>query len=69
MKHKSVLLDEVINYLNIHEDGTYVDATLGYAGHSGEVLKRLNEKGVSFSPFDQDAEAIEYSKRKKLSKK
>ena len=32
MKHKSVLLDEVINYLNIHEDGTYVDATLGYAG-------------------------------------
>ena len=63
MKHKSVLLDEVINYLNIHEDGTYVDATLGYAGHSGEVLKRLNEKGFLFA-FDQDAEAIEYSKEK-----
>ena len=60
MKHKSVLLDEVINYLNIHEDGTYVDATLGYAGHSGEVLKRLNEKGFLFA-FDQDDNAIEFS--------
>ena len=66
MKHKSVLLDEVINYLNIHEDGTYVDATLGYAGHSGEVLKRLNEKGFLFA-FDQDDEAISYS-TKRLSK-
>lgn len=63
MKHKSVLLDEVINYLNIHEDGTYVDATLGYAGHSGEVLKRLNEKGFLFA-FDQDIEAIKYSNKK-----
>ena len=63
MKHKSVLLDEVINYLDIHEDGTYVDATLGYAGHSGEVLKRLNEKGFLFA-FDQDIEAIKYSNKK-----
>jgi len=66
MKHKSVLLEEVIKNLNIREDGTYVDATLGYAGHSGEVLKKLNEKGFLFA-FDQDAEAIEYS-TEKLSK-
>ena len=66
MKHKSVLLEEVIKNLNIREDGTYVDATLGYAGHSGEVLKKLNEKGILFA-FDQDAEAIEYS-TEKLSK-
>lgn len=66
MRHKSVLLEEVIKNLNIREDGTYVDATLGYAGHSGEVLKKLNEKGFLFA-FDQDAEAIEYS-TEKLSK-
>ncbi|MCI7084201.1 MAG: 16S rRNA (cytosine(1402)-N(4))-methyltransferase RsmH [Tenericutes bacterium] len=63
MKHKSVLLDEVIKYLNIQGDGLYVDATVGYAGHSGEVLKRLNEKGFLFA-FDQDTEAIKYSNDK-----
>ena len=49
--------------MNIREDGTYVDATLGYAGHSGEVLKKLNEKGFLFA-FDQDTEAIKYSNDK-----
>ena len=63
MKHKSVLLDEVIKYLNIQGDGLYVDATVGYAGHSGEVLKKLNEKGFLFA-FDQDTEAIKYSNDK-----
>ena len=37
MKHKSVLLDEVIDYLNVNQGGKYIDATVGYAGHSGEV--------------------------------
>ena len=41
MKHISVLLDECINGLNIKENGIYVDMTLGYAGHSSEILKRL----------------------------
>lgn len=63
MKHKSVLLDEVIKYLDVKPDGIYIDATLGYAGHSGEVLKRLNEKGFLFA-FDQDVDAINYSKLK-----
>ena len=39
--HYSVMLSEVINNLNIKDDGIYVDATLGYAGHSTEILKRL----------------------------
>ena len=60
MKHISVLLEEVIENLNIKEDGKYVDGTVGYAGHSSEVLKRLNEKGFLFA-FDQDDDAIAYS--------
>ena len=41
MKHVSVLLNESIVGLSIRESGIYVDATLGYAGHSKEILKRL----------------------------
>ena len=59
MKHKSVLLEESIEYLNIKEDGVYVDATLGFGGHSLEILKRIS-KGFLFA-FDQDSEAISYS--------
>ena len=64
-KHASVLLKEAIDYLNIREDGTYIDATLGYAGHSGEILKQLN-KGTLIA-FDKDIDAVNYS-RTKLSK-
>ena len=60
--HISVLLDESINGLNIKEDGTYVDATLGYAGHSSEILKRI-KKGFLFA-IDQDKDAIKASKEK-----
>ena len=62
MKHKSVLLDESIEGLNIKEDGVYVDATLGYGGHSLEILKRI-KKGFLFA-FDQDKEAILYSQER-----
>lgn len=55
-RHKSVLLDEVLEQLNIREDGIYVDGTLGGAGHAGEVCKRL--KGGTFIGIDQDADAI-----------
>ena len=57
--HISVLLNECIENLNIKEDGIYVDATLGYAGHSSQILKRI-ARGCLFA-FDQDGEAIEYS--------
>lgn len=40
-KHVSVLLDECIEGLNIREDGTYVDCTLGGAGHTKEILKQI----------------------------
>lgn len=62
MKHKSVLLYESVEGLNIKKDGIYVDATLGYGGHSLEILKRINE-GFLFA-FDQDSEAIEYSRER-----
>lgn len=60
--HKSVLLDEAIEGLNIRDGLIYVDCTLGYAGHSGEILKK-NKKGRLFA-FDQDSDAIEYSDKK-----
>ena len=59
--HVSVLLNESIENLNIKEDGIYVDCTLGFAGHSSEILKRI-KKGKLFA-FDQDGEAINYSKK------
>ena len=60
--HYSVMLSEAIEGLNIKEDGKYVDCTLGYAGHSSEILKRL-KRGFLFA-FDQDKEAINYSEKK-----
>lgn len=57
--HKSVLLDECIKYLNIKESSIMVDCTLGYGGHSSEILKRV-PKGFLYS-FDQDIDAIKYS--------
>ena len=60
--HYSVLLNESIEGLNIKPDGIYVDATLGYAGHSSEILKRLTT-GHLYS-FDQDEEAVKYSFKK-----
>lgn len=62
MKHISVLLNETIDSLNIKEDGIYVDCTLGYAGHSSAILKRL-KKGKLFA-FDQDEEARYFSENK-----
>lgn len=58
--HKSVLLEEAIEKLNVRDGLIYVDCTLGYAGHSGEILKK-NKKGWLYA-FDQDEEAINYSK-------
>jgi len=60
-EHKSVLLNEIIKNLSIKEDGTYVDATLGGAGHALEVCRHLSEIG-HFIGIDQDEDAIESSK-------
>lgn len=58
-KHISVLLNETISALNLKEDSIIVDATLGYGGHSSNILARINE-GFLFA-FDQDGEAIRHS--------
>lgn len=55
--HIPVLLNETIDGLNIRPDGIYVDCTMGGAGHSKEILKRLNENGKLIC-FDQDDYAI-----------
>lgn len=59
MKHISVLLEESIDALNLKENSTIVDCTLGYGGHSSNILERI-KKGFLFA-FDQDSEAIGYS--------
>ena len=56
-KHKSVLLEETIDGLNIKPDGIYVDGTLGGAGHASDVCRRLSAKG-RFIGIDQDQDAI-----------
>ena len=56
-KHKSVLLEETIDNLNIKPDGIYVDGTLGGAGHSYQIAKRLTGGGRLIG-IDQDADAI-----------
>ena len=56
-KHKSVLLNETIENLNIKPDGIYVDGTLGGGGHAYQVASRLSEKGRLIG-IDQDADAI-----------
>lgn len=63
--HYSVLLNESIDGLNIKSNGIYVDATLGYGGHSEAILKKLTD-GYLIA-FDSDQEAIDYS-RDRLSK-
>ncbi|KNG79415.1 16S rRNA (cytosine(1402)-N(4))-methyltransferase RsmH [Mycoplasma sp. HU2014] len=62
-EHIPVLLKESIEYLNIKPDGVYVDCTLGRAGHSSEILKKLSDKGMLYC-FDQDKQAIEKSEDK-----
>ena len=62
MKHYSVMLKEAIDGLNIKENGIYVDATLGYGGHSSEILKQI-PNGHLYA-FDQDEEAVSYSKER-----
>ena len=62
MMHESVLLKEAIENLNLKEDSRVVDMTLGFAGHSSQILKKI-KKGYLFA-FDQDEEAILYSTKK-----
>lgn len=55
--HKSVMLEECIEGLNIKPNGIYVDGTMGGAGHSKEIVKRISSNGL-FIGIDRDEEAI-----------
>lgn len=60
--HVSVLLNETIESLNLKDNSIVVDMTLGFAGHSSQILKRI-KNGYLFA-FDQDEEALKFSKEK-----
>lgn len=60
--HESVLLNETIESLNLKDNSIVVDMTLGFAGHSSQILKRI-KNGYLFA-FDQDEEALKFSKEK-----
>ena len=60
-KHKPVLLNECIDGLNIKPNGIYVDGTLGGAGHSKEILKKLSNNGLLIG-IDRDEEALKAAK-------
>jgi 16S rRNA (cytosine1402-N4)-methyltransferase len=62
-KHQAVLLEEAIEYLNIKEDGIYLDGTLGRAGHSSEILKKLSAAGKLIA-VDRDTAAIKAVREK-----
>ena len=62
-KHKPVMLEECIEGLNIKKNGVYVDGTLGGAGHSLEIAKRLNNTGLLIG-IDRDEEALKVSKER-----
>ena len=60
--HESVLLKETVESLNLKDNSIVVDMTLGFAGHSSQILKRI-KNGYLFA-FDQDEEALAYSRDK-----
>ena len=62
-KHKSVLLYETVDELNIKPDGIYVDGTLGGGGHSYEIAKRLSGGGRLIG-IDQDEDAIKAASKR-----
>jgi len=61
--HVPVLCEEVLQALNIHADGVYLDATFGRGGHAGEILKRLGPNGRMLA-LDRDPQAVEVARTK-----
>lgn len=61
-QHKTVLLHEAINALNINPDGLYLDGTFGRGGHSSLILKNLSDKGQLIS-CDRDTDAIKFAEQ------
>ncbi|GIW23275.1 MAG: ribosomal RNA small subunit methyltransferase H [Candidatus Sericytochromatia bacterium] len=68
-EHRPVLLNEVISYLNLKEDGIYLDCTVGGAGHSSKILEFVRDKGFLYC-IDRDDIAVEFARNRlnKISK-
>ena len=66
--HIPIMVEDVVNYLNINQSGTYADCTIGYGGHAFHILKHLSNKGRLIG-IDKDDEAIEYCKKSLFSTK
>ena len=62
-RHTPVLSQDVIRYLAVREGGTYLDCTLGYAGHASQVARLLGPHGHLIG-FDRDPEALELARKK-----
>lgn len=65
-EHKPIMLEECIEFLEIRQDGIYLDGTLGGGGHSSQIVKSLGPKGILIG-IDQDINAIEAAKKKLFS--
>ena len=63
VQHVPVLLEDALKYLNVRPGGVIVDATLGLAGHSSAIARRLGGKGRLIC-FDRDPQAMELAKAK-----
>jgi len=61
-EHKPIMLEECIEFLNIRQDGIYLDGTLGGGGHSSQIIKSLGPNGILIG-IDQDTNAIEAAKK------
>jgi 16S rRNA (cytosine1402-N4)-methyltransferase len=59
-QHRPVLLDEVLDALQVKQDGLYVDGTFGRGGHAAAVLERLGTQGRLLA-FDKDPDALNYA--------
>jgi len=62
--HQPVLLKEVLEFLNVRPEGTYIDATLGAGGHAAEILKVLQRGAGKLLGIDRDAEAVLLSRQR-----
>src|SRR5271168_849472 len=62
-RHVPVLLEVAVRYLNIRRGGTYVDATLGFAGHASAIARALGPEGKLIG-FDRDPQAMEFAAAK-----
>ena len=60
-RHVPVLLEVAVRNLNVRRGGTYVDATLGYAGHASAIARALGPEGKLIG-FDRDPEAFAFAK-------